>query len=269
MRPVSDEAPTASKADHLAEYRDGPRDQFGQFIPTKAPEPDPPVTGSPEALEVIESTPTGLAVPLPPPKRHWRENNEPWERQVGEQLAPWKAFRAYRDMGEERDIRNLEGHKDVKAGRACISNWASQWKWTERLKTYDAMVDRRNVEGRVRQKILMEQRHVKQGMALQQVGMEKVADLLKPENKKKLTSLAPSTALRYVDLGVQIERQARGVDDDKREEFVVSAIDAAVKANLFDKIAAMAANIAAVRQLSPGTIINVTATEANDDAEAV
>ncbi|HEX7276286.1 MAG TPA: hypothetical protein VF244_02835 [Acidimicrobiales bacterium] len=268
IEPVADEP--SPKPKRLARD-DGtfPRDERGYFLPRNPPEPEPPVTGAPEALTDIKATPTGLAVPLKPAKRHWAEPGDPWERQVGEQLAPWKAFKIYRDLGEERDLGKVMDDPKVKAGMLCIKNWASQWKWTERAIQFDRMIDRRKVEARARQTALMHERHIKESMALQQVGMKRVENLLKPENAKKLENLAPATALRFVDLGVQIERKARGVDDDRDDEVVVSQITDAVKASLFDKIAQMASNIAAVRQMGGGTVIDATATPVYEEDEAV
>lgn len=272
MPPVSDEGSIVPAADDSlpGNHRLPDQGEGGRFLPYLPVPPPPPVSGTPEAMTDIQSTPTGLAVPLgPPPRRHWKDPTDPWERQVGEQLAPWKAFKAYRDMGEERNLAKVMDDPKVKARMLTIKNWASQWKWTERAIQFDRMIDHRKVEARARQTALMHERHIKESMALQQVGMKRVENLLKPENSKKLDNLAPATALRFVDLGVQIERKARGVDEDRPEDVVVSEIAQAVKASLFDKIASMAANIAAVRQLGHGAVIDATATEVNEDAEAV
>ncbi len=80
------------------------------------------------------------------------ENRLPWERQEGESEPAYKAFALYRDMPSGSravdavaDILKpmpggpLEGRR--RAWRR-LSAWTQQWRWTERVASYDAEQDR-------------------------------------------------------------------------------------------------------------------------------
>jgi hypothetical protein len=67
----------------------------------------------------------------------------PWDRQAGETVRAWAAFRAYRDQpGQERSIARVPAilSKGPGYGRVC-ERFSSRWRWVDRLKAWDAHID--------------------------------------------------------------------------------------------------------------------------------
>lgn len=189
---------------------------------------------------------TGLRVP----KR--RQVGEAWERQQGEHSRAWAAFLIYRGLGDERSIDLVRADPKITATKPTLQKWASLWDWVERSRAYDNHLDRRRVEAAAKAVEAMTERHVQTGMALQQKGLQWVQENLDTEVKRR--RLTPTSALRFIELGSQMERKARKVDDEVLPG-PTGVMAAGVKVDLFVRIGQMAANIEAVQALSPGGAI--------------
>lgn len=179
--------------------------------------------------------------------------NEEWERQHGEPPKAWAAFVIFRDMGEERGVTKV---RDVAGGlyrHSTLLGWAEKFRWVERARAWDNYVDRRRVAAFLKEQEEMMRRHVRAGRTLQDRGLEYVEEqLADPEQRAK--EMSPSSALRFIDTGVQLERKGMGVDDETKQADLnvqVNVLDAGTKGDVFAKIGEMARNMAAVRQLAP------------------
>ena len=71
---------------------------------------------------------------------------ESWEQLPGETGRAYAAFRAYRDMGLERNIRKAvetaepdEGKRDKRY--RMWRNWSTQFRWRERTTAYDRYME--------------------------------------------------------------------------------------------------------------------------------
>jgi hypothetical protein len=63
-----------------------------------------------------------------------------WERQDGESLPAWSAFRCYRDM-DHRSLSKVG--QELGKSKTLMSRWSVRWGWIERVNLYDADLDRR------------------------------------------------------------------------------------------------------------------------------
>lgn len=68
------------------------------------------------------------------------DERAPWDRQFGESLPAWSAFRCYRDMNR-RSLSKVG--QELGKSRTLMSRWSARWDWTDRVEFYDADLDRR------------------------------------------------------------------------------------------------------------------------------
>lgn len=200
-------------------------------------------------------------LPLRPYQRQGRTPRqrfgEAWERQTGEPGRAFSAFVIFRDLGPKRTLTELAKHPDAPTRTTrTLAGWSAMWHWNDRARAYDNALDRRRVEAQAEEIEAMARRHIALGMKFQGVADEYL-DEMTEEQKEKLT---PTSAARFAEIGVALERQGRGVNDENTVDLTVKVeIDPSTKAALFERIGQMAANIEAVRKLSPGTMIETTA----------
>jgi hypothetical protein len=191
---------------------------------------------------------TDLAVPAPQSPSRFVEE---WERQPGETPRAWKAFVIYRDMGDDRGVTKV---RDIAGGiykHSTLLEWAAKNRWAERARAWDNYVDRRRQAAFLREQEEMARRQIKTGRTLQDVGLAYVEEELSDPEQRK-AQMSATSALRYIDTGVALERKGMGVDDEQKQADLnvqVNVLDAGTKGDVFAKIGEMARNIAAVRQL--------------------
>jgi hypothetical protein len=132
----------------------------------------------------------------------------PWEQQDGETAIAFEAFAIYRDMGAERSLRKVAATRDSEATR--IYAWATEWSWAARVTAYDRDQDRQWRAAQDKQRKDMAIRHAAMaGAALSKVAARLAA--LNPDD------LSPSELIRWLEVAVKVERQARGEPDQKIE----------------------------------------------------
>src|SRR5690242_9936177 len=59
----------------------------------------------------------------------------PWDRQPKESEPAYRAFTAYRDMGESRTHDAIVHALGI--SRALVSRWSSKWSWVTRCTSWD------------------------------------------------------------------------------------------------------------------------------------
>lgn len=69
------------------------------------------------------------------------ETPQPWERQAGESEAAYRAFCAYRDLGEARTVtvafRQSEGKPEAKQASGRWNRWVKDHSWQDRCLAWD------------------------------------------------------------------------------------------------------------------------------------
>lgn len=130
-----------------------------------------------------------------------------WERQRGESQKAFEAFAIYRDMGPTRSL--LKVTQKLTKSETLIKRWSSKWNWVDRIQLYDAEMDRQQLLQQEEERKQMAERHAKQALLFQ----NKIIERLRTIDPNRLT---PADLIRWFEVAVKVERQARG-ESDKHE----------------------------------------------------
>lgn len=142
------------------------------------------------------------------------EAPKPWERQPGEGDKAFEAFILYRDAGPGRSATIVAEalHKSA----TMIHRWQGQWKWVERASKWDDEADRlqreRDQVERQAARMKMVDENIQLGRAFKTMVAKGLRTYDNPElpRGRKVESLTPSELARFAEVGVRIEREARG-----------------------------------------------------------
>jgi len=130
-----------------------------------------------------------------------------WEHPLaGESARAFAAFCAYRDMpASERSIARVhQTHiKTASKSKRWLAEWSRRFAWVERAAGYDAFLDSVKREAAREAIVEMATRQAEEGMALQEKGLKRLQQM-------PLKSMSASDAIRAMEVGVRIERLARG-----------------------------------------------------------
>jgi hypothetical protein len=148
---------------------------------------------------------------------------QPWHRQKGEPARWYYRFiQYYVPQGPERTFEKAhdlwaEDTNHSVEGRPSAS-WTSiprRWDWIERAAAWDQAVAERALEKTEKEREDMLAKHIRSGLALQQVALNKLRMILEgdPENgiAPQWDQLSAMQMLSLLDKGIAIERQARGM----------------------------------------------------------
>lgn len=120
-------------------------------------------------------------------------DRRPWEQQPRETAAQYEAFSVFRDMPpadrSKRDVaKQLDKHESL------IYRWASQRDWNNRVREYDAYLERLALDETARQVTAMHKRQIGISMKMQEVGLKGlqnlIPELMKPNEIRLLLKLA-------------------------------------------------------------------------------
>jgi hypothetical protein len=123
-----------------------------------------------------------------------------------------QAFDLYLRMGSGRSLENLHRRLRQEPGliglrkgpsRSTLDAWSSGYHWQARLLDLEREARRQDKEAQVQALREMQERHIREGLALQQKGIERL-------NQLSAQELPVSDAIRAVLEGVKLERLARG-----------------------------------------------------------
>ncbi len=174
-----------------------------------------------------------------------------WERQPNERGKCWTAFQVFRDMGEERGVFAVRDKAGFPVSHSTLVRWADKYRWMERAAAYDRHIDRQRVRAHVAEVEAMARRQVQIGQVLQEKGLEWVkTELLTPAQRKE--ALNANSALRFIDKGVDLEREGLGLNDNDpagETNLTINVLDAGTKGDVFDKINQMAENAKRVEDM--------------------
>lgn len=127
----------------------------------------------------------------------------PWDMRPDESAKAYQAFAVYRDMGVGRTLEKLG--QNLGKTKAAMEQWSVKHGWAERVRAFDAEAARRAAAKSLNDHAEVRARQAQLGRVLQAKGAERMAKLDPLE-------LAPAEAIRAVDMGAKIERDALGID---------------------------------------------------------
>lgn len=137
----------------------------------------------------------------------------PWEKQPGESVESFEAFRIYRDLppGTRSYVRVVS---KLGKSRTLIQRWSSKHGWVDRAEEWDNFQDKIALEAQLRAVQDMNERHVKMAMALQTKALKRLEQIQPDE-------LTPAQLLQYLLESAKMERLSRGEPEkieDRREK---------------------------------------------------
>jgi hypothetical protein len=192
-----------------------------------------------------------------------------WERQPGEPPKAWKAFVIFRDMGDERGVYQVRDKAGFVANYKVLMRWADKHRWVERAAAYDRMIDRKRQRAHIEEVEAMARRQVQTGQVLQDVGLSYVKEQLDTKEKRE-KSMNANGALRFIDKGIDLEREGLGLDDKSATaagDATPTVLDAQTQADVFDTIDQMAANMAEVTAMMKERSTVIDLEPEDDDIE--
>ena len=134
---------------------------------------------------------------------------ECWEQLPGESAGAFAAFRAFRDLGAERNIRlaveSYEKDKTKQKSKYNVwRNWAAQFRWKERAADFDRHIERlKQEELRKTIEAQGEQHRAVTGKILEVV--KKKLDLMDP------AELTQGNVTEWAGMAIKAEREAAGM----------------------------------------------------------
>src|ERR1017187_5116383 len=144
------------------------------------------------------------------------EEKREWDRQPGESSKAYAHFCLYRDMGQTRSIRQLLKDSNCRSKLAQLMRWSSRWRWVERCQKYDDYLEHQDRSQQEKERREMHKRHAKMGMLAQTLALRKLEKALNGIEKDPDGMSAPDAA-RILDIGVKVERLARGESTKSHE----------------------------------------------------
>lgn len=159
------------------------------------------------------------------------EETQPWDRQRDEygevERNLWyDRFTRYRLMGSSRTLTEACNLWRDRRGRDRSGNvpnsWRrayARWRWKERAEAWDQHQRERLIAEQEEARAAMVERHIRLGMAMESVGARKIQEL-----GRNPAGLNAAEARHYIRDGVDIERQARGMDDRWRGPETVQTV---------------------------------------------
>lgn len=125
-----------------------------------------------------------------------------------------EAFQIYLEMGRDRSLSRLHEELLRTYGKPktvrTVEEWSRKLGWQTRIDQLEREAQLAAQAAFVAEKREANRRHAREAVALQQLGLQALAKI-DPDD------LTPAAATRLVEIGIGIEREARGLD---REELV-------------------------------------------------
>src|SRR5438132_2063643 len=137
------------------------------------------------------------------------DQQQPWNRQVGESSKAYAHFCLYRDMGQERSLRNLARHAESMPDVNQLKRWSSRWNWVERCQKYDDHLLHQDRLRQEKERREMVSRHARIAVLSQNLVVKGIEKLV-AEVEQGRHDLSASDASRLLDVAVKIERLSRG-----------------------------------------------------------
>jgi hypothetical protein len=159
------------------------------------------------------------------------EEKHEWDRLSGETSKGYAHFCLYRDMGQGRSLRKLAGDAKCISKVAQLRRWSSRWRWVERCQKYDDHLEYQDRLQQEKERREMHKRHAKMGMLAQSFAvrkLEKLSNRIEQDEER----VSPGEVARILDVGVKVERLARGEPTDSHAVEVGGSQENPVAVNL-------------------------------------
>ena len=158
------------------------------------------------------------------------EMKAPWEQLPNEGVKPFEAFTVYRDMGIDRTLDKVA--QQLKKSKTIIARWSTNYKWVDRIKAYEAEIDRQAAQKHMKDIAAMRARQAKQAFAFQSKGLALLKSIEAGDAKL-------SEIVSLLKLGMEQERICMGdvgeVVEERNGGDAVPAVQVYIPDNNRDK----------------------------------
>jgi hypothetical protein len=144
------------------------------------------------------------------------EEKHEWDRQPRETSRSYELFCVYRNLGAERSLAKARGSAEGIPSVARLKVLSRKWNWVERCQKYDDYLEYQDRLQQEKERREMHKRHAKMGMLAQTFAvrkLEKMAGRIEQDEER----VSPGEVARILDVGVKVERLARGEPTDSHE----------------------------------------------------
>lgn len=125
---------------------------------------------------------------------------KPWERQPGESVQAYEAFKIYRDLGLKRSNQGVCA--ELSKSRQLISRWKVNYDWDERVRAWDNELQKEARREAAKDLKDMTNRHIKISMQLQKKALEALSRLDTEE-------MSPKDIKEFIKMATDLERLNR------------------------------------------------------------
>lgn len=138
-----------------------------------------------------------------------------WDRRSKESSKAYQALQLYLRLEDERSVRAVaqELHKSV----SLCGRWSRRWDWVSRSADYDSHMAQQAARQRLRERVAMCKRQADYGALATATGVTVIRNILhklqEAEAAGRPIELSATEAVRLLEIGVKVERLARGVPD--------------------------------------------------------
>lgn len=127
----------------------------------------------------------------------------PWERQEDETPKQFEAFKAYRDMGEERSLSKVS--KQLSKSTALMARWSRSNSWVDRCVAWDNEQDRLLAIEQRKEIKKMRKCHADVASAMIATAVKGLKQI-----QEHMEDIKPQDVARLVDVASKLERISRG-----------------------------------------------------------
>ena len=143
-----------------------------------------------------------------------------WDQQPKESSRAFAAFISYRDQGLRRSCNSVA--TQLKMNPSSVLELSKRHNWQERVKAWDAYVDKENQADQIAAVKLMKQRQIALALKAQRAtekGLKILIKQLTPDSDGKISPYAtkPEGLSRLLDTGCRLERLNRDEPEQNLE----------------------------------------------------
>lgn len=138
-----------------------------------------------------------------------------WEQQPKESSKAFSVFVAYRDLGLRRSCGAVA--RKLSMNSSSVLELSKRHRWQERVKAWDAYVDKENQNDQVHAVKIMKERQIALALKAQEAASNGLNILLEQINSDAHHMMRPDSLAKLLDMGCRLERINRDEPEQNLE----------------------------------------------------
>lgn len=152
----------------------------------------------------------------------------PWEQQAKESSRAFAGFVCYRDLGLQRSCAKVAD--ELKIATSSVLELSKRHDWQNRVRAWDAYVDKQTQKDRIEAVKLMKQRQIALALEAQEAagqGIRRFIDHLNDDHGDRISpyALKPDALSKLLEAGCRLERLNRDEPEQNLELSRTSKFD--------------------------------------------